>query len=83
MISDHVLYKHYMNYLDYRQGLKGFSHGAYHLLKISESAFNDFVYDYENHETFKKFINGLHTSESRNEKISDLLNASNRRIDSK
>jgi hypothetical protein len=80
MIKTHRLYKFYINYLDYKRQLSRFSEGAYSLLKISESAFNDFVYDYENNPNFKKLIDDIRISEVRDEKISDLLNGNNRRI---
>lgn len=79
MISEHSLYNFYLNYLDYKKQLNRFSDGAYALLKISESAFNDFVYDYENNLKFKKFINDIHISEIRDQKIKDILNGANRR----
>ena len=80
MIKTHRLYKFYTNYLSYKRQLNRFSEGAYSLLKISEPAFNDFVYDYENNPNFKKLIDDIHISEVRDEKISDLLNGNNRRI---
>jgi len=79
MIKNHRLYEYYINYLDYKRQLSRFSEGAYSLLKISESAFNDFAYDYENNPNFKKLIDDIHISEVRDEKISDLLNGTNRR----
>jgi hypothetical protein len=80
MMKSHRLYKYYLCYLDYKKQLSRFSDGAHSLLKISESAFNDFTYDYENNPNFKKLIDDIHLSEVRDEKISDLLNGTNRRI---
>lgn len=79
MIQSHRLYEFYINYLDYKKQLNRFSDGAYAILKISESSFNDFTYDYENNDKFQKFINDIHISEVRDKKIKDILNGSNRR----
>ena len=48
MIKNHRLYFHYISYLEYKKYIDRISDGAFGLLKISESAFNDFVYYYEN-----------------------------------
>ena len=79
MIKTHRLYGHYLNYLEYKRHLNRFSEGAHKLLKISESAFNDFTYDYENNPNFKKLIDDIYIAEVRDEKISDILNGTNRR----
>ena len=79
MIKTHRLYGHYLNYLSYKRQLNRFSEGAHQLLKISESAFNDFTYDYENNPNFQKLIDDINISEERDEKISDILNGDHRR----
>ena len=79
MIKSHRLYSFYISYLEYKKELDKISDGAFGLLKISESAFNDFVYDYENSPKFNKFVNDIHRKESRDEKINDILDETNRR----
>jgi hypothetical protein len=79
MIKNHRLYPLYVSYLEYKKELDKVSEGALSLLKMSESSFNDFVYDYEKSPKFYKLINDLYKKESRDEKINDLLNGTNRR----
>lgn len=83
MIKNHRLYNHYVSYLEHKKDIDRISDGAFSLLKISESAFNDFVYDYENNINFNNMVNDIHKKESRDEKINDLLNATNRGSNSK
>jgi len=79
MIKSHRFYHFYISYLEHKKEQDRISDGALSLLKISESAFNDFVYDYENNPNFRKIIDDIHKKESRDEKIIDLLNGTNRR----
>ena len=79
MIKNHGLYPFYISYLEYKKELDKISDGAMSLLKISESSFSDFVYDYENSPKLNKLINDLYKKETRDEKINDLLNGTNRR----
>jgi hypothetical protein len=79
MIKSHRLYNFYISYLAHKKEQDIISDGAISLLKISESAFNDFVYDYENNHNFKQIIDDIHKKESRDEKIIDLLNGPDRR----
>lgn len=72
-----------MSYLQHKKSANYFSSGAYHLLKISEASFNDFTYNYENNNIFKKFIDNLYTSDLRELKINDLLDEPTRRNRSK
>jgi hypothetical protein len=79
MIKSHRFYHFYISYLEHKKEQDRISDGSLSLLKISESAFNDFVYDYENNPNFRKIIDEIHKKESRDEKIIDLLNGTNRR----
>jgi len=79
MIKSHRLYSFYISYLEYKKELDKISDGAFRLLKISESAFTDFIYDYENSPKFNKLVNDIHKKETRDEKINDILNGTNRR----
>lgn len=74
MIQSHRLYKYYVSYLTYKKSINVFSEGAFHLLKISESSFNDFLYDYENNLKFKSIVDDILISELRDGKIDDILN---------
>lgn len=74
MICKHVLYNKYISYLEYKMSMNRFSNGAYSLLKMSESAFEDFKFDYENNEKFKILIDEIFLSEIRHGKINDILN---------
>lgn len=78
MIKSHRLYSFYLSYLEFKKEQDRISDGALSLLKISESAFNDFVYDYENNNKFSKFIDDIYLKDKRDEKINDLLNGTNR-----
>jgi hypothetical protein len=79
MIKSHRFYHLYISYLEHKKEQDRISDGAVALLKISESAFNDFVYDYENNSVFKQNIDEIHKKENRDIKIIDLLDDSNRR----
>lgn len=79
MIKSHRFYHFYISYLEHKKEQDRISDGALSLLKISESTFNDFVYDYENNPNFRQIIDDIHKKESRDEKIIDLLNGTNRR----
>jgi hypothetical protein len=78
MIKNHRLYSFYLSYLEFKKEQDRISDGALSLLKISESAFQDFIYDYENSQKFNKFINEIHMQDKRDEKINDILNGTNR-----
>jgi hypothetical protein len=78
MIKNHRLYSFYLSYLEFKKEQDRISDGALSLLKISESAFQDFVYDYENSQKFNKFINEIRMQDKRDEKINDILNGTNR-----
>ena len=78
MIKNHRLYSLYLSYLEFKKEQDRISDGALSLLKISESAFQDFIYDYENSQKFNKFINEIHMQDKRDEKINDILNGTNR-----
>lgn len=78
MMKSHRFYHFYISYLEHKKEQDRISDGALSLLKISESAFNDFVYGYENNPNFKKSIDEIYKKEIRDEKIIDLLNESDR-----
>lgn len=69
-MKDHELYKHYIEYLKNKKSL---SDGALHLVKISKSAFDDFIYIYNNNIDFKRIVDSLIIIENRDEKINKLL----------
>lgn len=77
MISSDIYYKYYIAYLNYKKKLNRFSTGAYSLLKISNSALEDFKYEYIHNESFKKIIDDIMISEYRDDKINDLFNGKN------
>lgn len=79
MIKNHGLYFFYISYLEYKRDIGKISDGAFRLLKISESSFNDFIYNYEHSPKFNTIVNEIHRKEIRDEKISDILNETNRR----
>lgn len=66
------IYPHYLIYLESKL-LTGLSVGAFRLLKISKSAFEDFKYRFENDELFHKKQLELYKSEARDKKIDDLF----------
>jgi hypothetical protein len=69
MIFKHELYKFYEVYIDN----KNTSIGAKKLMKISESSFKNFLFQYENNIGFKKIIDDLVRSEIRDSKINNIL----------
>jgi hypothetical protein len=71
MIKSHRLYSKYISYLNYKSNR--ISIGGLKLLMISESYFNDFVYDYYNNQNFRVFIDDIFLVENRDEKINNIL----------
>ena len=69
MFKKHELYKFYEVYIDGKK----ISNGAKKLMKMSESSFNDFKFQYENSDDFKFRIDEIVKSEIRDNKIDDLL----------
>jgi DUF1365 family protein len=69
MFKKHELYRFYEIYIDN----KNISKGAKKLMKISESSFNDFKFQYEKNTDFKQIIDDIVKSEVRDNKIDDLL----------
>jgi len=69
MFKKHELYNFYEIYIDNKK----ISNGAKRLMKISESSFNDFKFQYEKDIDFKQRIDEIVKSEVRDNKIDDLL----------
>jgi hypothetical protein len=69
MFKKHELYKFYVIYIDDKK----ISNGAKRLIKMSESSFDDFKYQYEKNKDFKFRIDEMVKSEIRDNKIDDLL----------
>jgi hypothetical protein len=69
MFKKHELYKFYEVYIDGKK----ISNGAKKLMKMSESSFNDFKYQYEKNVDFKFRIDEMVKSEIRDNKIDDIL----------
>lgn len=69
MFKKHELYKFYEVYIDGKK----ISNGAKKLMKMSESSFNDFKFQYENNDDFKLRIDEIVKSEIRDNKIDDIL----------
>lgn len=69
MFKTHELYPLFETYID----TKKISNGAKRLLKLSESSFTDFKFQYENSNHFKQKIDDLLKREIRDIKIDDLL----------
>lgn len=69
MFKTHELYFLYEHYIEG----KNISIGAKKLMKISESSFKNFLFQYENNIGFKKIIDDLVRSEIRDNKIDDIL----------
>ena len=69
MFKKHELYRFYEIYIDN----KNISNGAKRLMKISESSFDDFKFQYEKNIEFKHRIDDIVKSEVRDNKIDDLL----------
>jgi len=51
-MKENYLYPFYLKHLDNRLTEGKLSRGSFSLLRISESAFNDFKYKFENDESF-------------------------------
>ena len=69
MFKKHELYFLYEHYIEN----KNISTGAKKLMKISESSFKNFLFQYENNIGFKKIIDDLVRSEIRDSKIDNIL----------
>jgi hypothetical protein len=69
MFKKHELYKFYQVYIDGKK----ISNGAKKLMKMSESSFDDFKFQYENNVYFKLRIDEIVKSEIRDNKIDDIL----------
>ena len=69
MFKKHELYKFYEVYIDGKK----ISNGAKKLMKMSESSFDDFKFQYENNVYFKLRIDEIVKSEIRDNKIDDIL----------
>lgn len=65
-MKEDEIYPYYIKHLDNRLIENKLSRGSYSLLKISESAFNDFKYKFENDKEFSVQF-------SRDKKIDDLF----------
>jgi len=69
MFKKHELYKFYKVYIDGKK----ISNGAKKLMKMSESSFDDFKYQYDKNVDFKFRIDEMVKSEIRDNKIDDIL----------
>lgn len=67
------VYPYYVVYLDSRLLDNKIGKGAYKLLKMSNSAFIDYKYRFENDELFNERQLELYKSESRDKKIDDIF----------
>jgi translation initiation factor RLI1 len=72
-IKKHKLYSIYESYID----SKNKSQGAKILLKNSESNFNEFIKSYDDRDSFRDYIDKIHISSIRNEKIDDIFDEFN------
>jgi len=77
MIKDHDLYKYYLCYLNDKQTYGNLSIGSIELLKISESAFIDFKYYYENNQSFRDKIDKIYKYLLRDKQIDNIFNKKN------
>lgn len=77
MSNETDIYIYYLSYLDYKRKLNRFSNGAYSLLKISNSALEDFKYEYNHNEGFRILIDNIILSQERDNKINNLLSGEN------
>jgi hypothetical protein len=66
-MKEDYLYPFYLKHLDNRLTEGKLSRGSFSLLRISESAFNDFKYKFENDESFALQF-------KRDKRIDDLFN---------
>ena len=73
-MKDDVLFPYYVVYLGSKLNEGRLSDGSLSLLKISESAFEDFKYRFENEELFHSNMVELYKSEMRDKKIDDIFN---------
>lgn len=70
MIKDHILYEHFISYLN----SKAFNNGYFNILKNSHSYFESFLERYKSDEKFKDRLNKMVKSYIREEKISIIMN---------
>lgn len=77
MIKDNDLYKYYLCYLTDKQSYSNLSDGSIELLKISESAFTDFKYYYENNQNFREKIDKIYKYLLRDKQIDNIFNKKN------
>ena len=68
-----IIYPYYLTYLNDRLNEGKISSGAFSILKMSRSPFDDFKYRFENDETFNNKIIKMQKSEIRDKKIDDLF----------
>ena len=73
-----IIYPYYLCYIDNRLGDGKISKGAFSLLKISSTAFEDFKFNFENDELFKLNIIESYKVRIRDEKIDIIINDFNR-----
>lgn len=69
MFKNHELYKFYENYIDGKK----ISNGGKKLMKMSESSFEDFKYQYDKNLDFRSRIDEMSKILTRDNKIDDLL----------
>lgn len=69
MFKNHELYKFYEIYIDNKK----ISNGAKKLMKMSESSFEDFKFQYDKNIDFKYRIDEIVKTEIRDNKIDDIL----------
>jgi hypothetical protein len=74
MIRDHILYEHFIAYINSKSLKKGY----FSVLKNSYSYFESFLERYENDEKFKNKLNKMVKSHIREEKIQIIMDAANR-----
>jgi hypothetical protein len=79
MRSDSV-YPYYILYLNYRLNEGAIGSGAYRLLRLSRSAFDNFKYRFEKDELFHNRHIELYISEERDKKINDIFSGEDKRI---
>jgi formyltetrahydrofolate synthetase len=70
VFKNHELYKFYEIYIDNKK----ISNGAKKLMKMSESSFEDFKFQYDKNIDFKYRIDEIVKTEIRDNKIDDILN---------
>jgi len=69
VFKNHELYKFYEIYIDNKK----ISNGAKKLMKMSESSFEDFKFQYDKNIDFKYRIDEIVKTEIRDNKIDDIL----------